>query len=345
MRHAFPTLPVSGGALAMVIAALFLFPVPIFAQTGESQAAMTAAPARLPDGRPDLQGIWGFATVTPLQRPKEFADKETLTAEEKANLEERAVRDQFVDWPPPPGNTGSYNKVWSDAGTTVVATNRTSLIVDPPDGRVPPLTPHGKEREAALEARAKIAAGPEDLTTWDRCILGFNAGPPMIGGGYNAYVQLFQTPDYLVILNEMVHDARIVPLDGRPSLSSSVRQWRGDSRGRWDGDTLVIETRNFRREGTGTLSLRGMGLSGDENLHLIERFRRLDTDTLLYEYKIDDPAIWTRPWTVSMTMRKSNQLIYEYACHEGNYGLSGILSGARAEEKVATDAVEKTGLR
>jgi hypothetical protein len=227
----------------------------------------------------------------------------------------------------------------------VVATNRTSLIVDPPDGRVPPLTPHGKEREAALEALAKVAAGPEDLMVWDRCILGFNAGPPMIGGGYNAYVQLFQTSDYLVVLTEMVHDARIVPLDGRASLPANIRQWKGDSRGRWDGDTLVVETRNFRPEGTGTLSLRGLGLRGDENLHLIERFRRLDADTLLYEYTIDDPTVWTRPWTVSTTMRKSDQPIYEYACHEGNYGLSGILAGARAGEQDATDAVKKAESR
>jgi hypothetical protein len=155
----------------------------------------------------------------------------------------------------------------------------------------------------------------------------------MIGGGYNAYVQFFQTPDYVVLLNEMVHDARIIPLDGRPSLPSHVRQWRGDSRGRWDGDTLVVDTQNFRSEGTGTVSLRGLGWSGDENLHLVERFRRLDNDTLLYEYTVNDPTIWTRPWTVSLTMRKSNQLIYEYACHEGNYGLSGILSGARAAER------------
>ena len=238
-------------ALAILIAAPLLVQAPIFAQSGESKAATKAAVTRLPDGRPDLQGIWGFATLTPLQRPKEFVDKETLTAEEKANLEERAVRDQFVDRPPPPGTTGSYNKFWSDAGTKVVATNRTSLIVDPPDGRVPPLTPHGKAREAALAAKADTAAGPEDATIWDRCIVGFNAGPPMIGGGYNAYVQLFQTPDYFVILNEMVHDARIIPLDGRPSLSSHVPQWRGDSRGRWDRDTLVVETKNFRSEGTG----------------------------------------------------------------------------------------------
>jgi hypothetical protein len=319
-------------ALAILIAAVFLLPVSISAQTAESKAAMKAAPARSPDGRPDLQGIWGFATVTPLQRPKEFADRAALTLEEKASLEERAVRDQFVDRPPPAGSPGSYNKIWNDGGTTVVATNRTSLIVDPPDGRVPPLTPHGKEREADLAAKASAAAGPEDATIWDRCIVGFNAGPPMIGGGYNAYVQIFQTPEHLVILNEMVHDARIIPVDGRPALSSNIRQWRGDSRGRWEGDTLVIETKNFRSEGTGTVSLRGLGWSGDEHLLLVERFRRLDNDTLLYEYTINDPTIWTRPWTVSMTMRRSNQLMYEYACHEGNYGLSGILSGARAEE-------------
>ena len=318
-------------AFAILIAAVFLLPVSISAQTGESKAAMKAAPARPPDGRPDLQGIWGFATVTPLQRPKEFADRETLTPEEKASLEERAVSDQFVDRPPPAGNPGSYNKFWSDGGTTVVATNRTSLIVDPPDGRVPPLTAHGKEREADLAAKASAAAGPEDATIWDRCIVGFNAGPPMIGGGYNAYVQIFQTRDHVVLLNEMVHDARIIPVDGRPALSSDIRQWRGDSRGRWEGDTLVIETKNFRSEGTGTVSLRGLGWSGDENLLLVERFRRLDNDTLLYEYTIN-PTIWTRPWTVSITMRRSNQLMYEYACHEGNYGLSGILSGARAGE-------------
>ena len=345
MRHSFPTSLVLASVLAVAIAALLLYRAPVFAQTAKPQAAVKVVPARLSDGRPDLQGIWGFATVTPLQRPKEFADREVLTPEEKAKLEEQAVRDQFVDRPPPPGNPGAYNRFWVDSGTNVVATNRTSLIVDPPDGRVPPLTPYGKERAAALEARAKIAAGPEDLTTWDRCILGFNAGPPMIGGGYNAYVQLFQTSNYVVLLTEMVHDARMIPLDGRPSLASRVRQWRGDSRGRWDGDTLVVETRNFRSEGTGTLSLRGLGLSGDENLHLVERFRRLGADTLLYEYTIDDPTIWTRSWTVSMTMQKSDEQMYEYACHEGNYGLFGILAGARAEEMVATGAVKKTGSR
>jgi hypothetical protein len=345
MRDALQTWLVAAGELAVVVAAVLLFWVPVLAQSAESRAPMKTAPARLSDGRPDLQGIWAFATVTPLQRPKEFGDRQVLTAEEKAKLEEQAVRDEFVDRPPPPGNPGSYNRFWVDAGTKVVATNRTSLIVDPPDGRIPPLTRYGQEREAALTAKAKTAAGAEDLTTWDRCLVGFNAGPPMIGGGYNAHVQLFQTPDYLVVLNEMIHDARIIPLSRRPPLPSSVHQWKGDSHGRWDGDTLVVETRHFRPEGTGTLSLRGLGLSGDENLHLIERFSRVDADTLLYEYTVNDPTIWTRPWTVSLTMRKTDQPMYEYACHEGNYGLTGILSGARAEEQVAAGAVKTTGSR
>src|SRR5262249_42279801 len=158
------------------------------------------------DARPDLQGIWSFATLTPLQRPQQFAGRDVLTSEERAKLEDQAARDQFVDRAPPAGNPGTYNRFWVDAGTKVVATGRTSLIVDPPDGRMPPLTPHGSERQAAFDAKANIAAGPEDLTTWDRCILGFNAGPPMNGGGYNAYVQLVQTGDYVVVATEMVHD-------------------------------------------------------------------------------------------------------------------------------------------
>ena len=326
----------TSAVLASAIAVVMLSSPPVFAQA-KTQAAVNAAPAHASDARPDLQGIWSFATLTPLQRPKEFVGKDVLTPEEKAKLEEQAGRDQFVDRPPPPGNPGTYNRFWVDAGTKVVATGRTSLVIDPPDGRLPPLTPQGRERQAALEERARIAAGPEALTTWDRCILGFNAGPPMIGGGYNAYVQLVQTSDYVVVHTEMVHDARIVPLSGPSSLSSQFRQWRGISTGRWDGDTLVVETRNFRSEGTGTLSLRSLGFSTDENLHLTERFRRLNADTLLYEYTVDDPTIWTRPWTVSMTMEKSEQAMYEYACHEGNYGMRGILSGARAEEKFGSE--------
>jgi hypothetical protein len=320
--------------VSSLIAVFVLSAVPLFAQAKPRATATTAA-ARASDAR-DLEGIWGFATLTPLQRPNQLAGKEVLTAEERAKLEEQAARDQFVDRPPPAGNPGTYNRFWVDAGTKTVATGRSSLVVDPPDGRLPALTPQGKERQTAYEERARLATGPEALTTWDRCILGFNAGPPMIGGGYNAYVQLVQTPDYVVVHTEMVHDARIVPLNGR-SFPSQLRQWRGTSIGRWDGDTLVIDTKNFRSEGTGTLSLRGLGWSVDENLHLTERFRRLDADTLIYEYTVDDPTIWTKPWTVSMTLEKSGQPMYEYACHEGNYGMRGILAGARADEKFASE--------
>jgi hypothetical protein len=323
-------------ALRLLVASAVLSSSAALAQTTEPRRADKANAPRASAGR-DLQGVWGFATVTPLQRPKEFGDRGELTAAEKAKLEEQAVRDQFVDRPPPAGETGAYNRFWIDAGTKVVKTGQTSLIVDPPDGRMPALTAQGKEREALLAEKSKAAAGPEDMTTWDRCLVGFNAGPPMIGGGYNAYVQIFQTPGYVVLLNEMVHDARIIPLDGRPH--SNIRQWKGESRARWEGDTLVVDTRNFRREGTGTLSLRGLGLSVDENLRLTERFRKFDANTILYEYTVDDPTVWTRPWTVSVTMEKSDQqVIYEYACHEGNYAMPHMLAGARAREKGATGA-------
>jgi hypothetical protein len=356
MRSRIRRFLVGSGLVAGVVAAVVFSDAPLGAQARDADATRKAASLRLPDGRPDLQGQWSFATVTPLERPREFADRAVLTADEAARLEERAVRDRFVDRPPPPGNPGAYNRFWVDFGTEVVATNRTSLVVDPPDGRVPPLTEHGMQREETRAARRKIAAGPEDLPVWDRCIVGFNAGPPILPSGYNNNMQLFQTADHVVILTEMVHDARIIPLDGRPPFPAHVRQWRGDSRGRWEGETLVVETRNFRSEGTGTLPLdrefarRGLGLSGDENLRLVERFRAVDADTLLYEFTIDDPTIWTRPWTVSMTMRRSPERMYEYACHEGNYGMTGILSGARADERAGAGeppadagAPQKTG--
>jgi hypothetical protein len=332
----------STGVLGLLVAAMWLSEVRLAGQSPDASAKKPVP--RLADGRPDLQGLWSFATVTPLERPKEFADREVLTAEEVARLEKRAVDNQFVDRQPPPGNPGAYNAFWIDFGTKVVGTHRTSLVVDPPDGRVPALTAEGRQREEAFAARRKIAAGPESLPIWDRCLVGFNAGPPIIPSGYNNNMQLFQTSDHVVVLTEMVHDARIIPLDARPRLPAHMRQWRGDPRGRWDGDTLVVETTNFRPEGTGTLPLdrefarQGLGISGDQNLHLTERFSRLDADTLLYEFTISDPTIWTQPWTVSLTMRRSDEGMFEYACHEGNYGMSGILSGARAGEKAPAGA-------
>jgi hypothetical protein len=325
-------------AVQLAIASALIVSGVAAAQSAAPPAAK--APAKTAAGsHPDLQGVWGFATITPLQRPRDQADKTELTAEDKARLEEQAAKNEFTEAPPRAGDVGAYNKVWIDAGTKAVKTGRNSLIVDPPDGRMPPLTPAGQQRQAALEERTRVAAGPEDLTTWDRCLVGFNAGPPMIGGGYNAYVQILQTGTYVAMLNEMVHDTRVIPMDGRPH--GKLRQWRGDSRGRWEGDTLVVDTTNFRREGTGTLSLRGLGFSVDDNLHLTERFRRVDATTLLYEYTVDDPTVWTRPWTVSMTMEKIEQPIYEYACHEGNYAIPHILSGARAKEAQGSGTAKK----
>jgi hypothetical protein len=311
--------------------------------TAPTSTAVKSIP-RTPDGHPDLQGTWNFATATPLQRPKEFAGKEVLTAEEAAKLEERAVRDQFKDQPPPPGDPGAYNRFWFDSGTKVVGTHRTSLIVDPPDGKLPAFTPEAQERQKARTATSLLAHNPEDLGPWDRCILGFNAGPPIIPYVYNNMMELYQTHDQVVILTEMVHDARVVPLDGRPHLPPHLRHWRGDSRGHWEGDTLVIDTTHFRVEGTGTLALSTPGVPGpvDENLHLVERFARLGPDTLQYSFTVDDRTVWTRPWTALVTMTKTKEHLYEYACHEGNYGMTGILSAARAGEKTATDAPKKT---
>jgi hypothetical protein len=277
-----------------------------------------------------------------------LAGKQVLTEEEAAALERR-TSERNVDRPPPSGNPGGYNQFWLDWGTKVGATKRTSLIEDPPDGKIPPLTPEGEKRAAArLEAEPRPPSGPEDRPVYERCILGFNSGPPMIPSGYNNNVQLVQTREYVVILNEMVHNARVVPLDGRPHLPPRIRQWAGDPRGHWEGDTLVVETVNFNFTDKGISWAIGpnsssalRGVSTDEKLHLVERFTRVDEDTLLYEFTIDDPTVWTRPWTATVPMANSQDLIYEYACHEGNYGLMNILKGARVEEKAAEEAAKK----
>jgi hypothetical protein len=193
---------------------------------------------------------------------------------------------------------------------------------------------------AALTAAEVRPGRPEDFTPWARCLGGFNVGPPILPSGYNNNIQVFQTRDHVVILNEMVHDARVVPLDGRPHLPLPFRRWKGDSRGRWEGDTLVIDTTNFRQEGTGNLPLLGVGIGSrprsgvltDENLHVVERLSRPDADTLLYQATVEDPTLWTRPWTAVVMMKKSDERIYEYACHEGNYAMPGMLAGAQAEE-------------
>ena len=335
-----------GGRIAVVIACLSLTSVTIAGQS--SRPAPTTSQSntglvRTPDGKPDLQGVWNFANITPLERPARFAGKEFLTDAEVAAFEAAAAANR-VDREPRPGDPGTYNQFWMDGGTKVAGNHRTSLIVDPSDGKLPPYTAEGEKRRADRAAIARrLPTGPEDLAIDERCLVGFNAGPPMMPGAYNNYVQIVQHADYVVILNEMVHDARIIPLDGRPY--GSVRQWMGTSRGRWEGDTLVVETKNFRPEGTAHNANVGDRLEAiDGNLHLIERFTRVDSDTLKYEFTITDPTAFTRPWTVSYPMTRSQDQMYEYACHEGNYSMAGMLSGARAQEKAATET-KKTGAR
>jgi hypothetical protein len=296
-----------------------------------AQTAPALIGQRAPVSHPDLQGVWNFSTITPLERPAEFAGKEFLTDREAAEYEARTVqrnnrdtREQSAD----ADVASAYNEFWWDRGVHAARVNgraRTSLIVDPPDGRIPALTPDGQRRAAArAEARRQHPAdGPEDRSLGERCLL-FNAGPPMLSGPYNNYVQILQTADHIVILNEMIHDARVVPLDGRPHLPSGVRRLLGDSRGRWDGETLVIETTNFSNK----TNVRGTG----EGLRLTERFRRAGAATLLYEFTVDDPASFVKPWTAVLPMAKTDDQIYEYACHEGNYAMTGILRGARSTD-------------
>ena len=302
-------------------------------------------PPRTPDGKPDIQGIFTFRTITPLQRPKELAGKTTLNAEEAAAFEEyrnrRLNRDLFdpitgAPWagyqPRSEGGVLSYNNFWYERGIELTKDKRTSLIVDPPDGRIP-FKPEVVKKRA--ERRLKLISGfgdsYEDRSLSDRCIMGFNSGPPMISGSYNNNVQILQAPGYVVLLNEMVHNTRIIPTDGRPH--GKLRQWAGDSRGRWEGDTLIVDTVNFLRE----TSLAG----SSADTHLVERFTRVDTDTVVYEFTVEDPNSYTRPWSAMMPLRRTDGPLFEYACHEGNYGLYNILAGARKKEKEAAEAAKK----
>jgi hypothetical protein len=340
MKYRFVILAVPALATAMVL----LAPQPVM---GQAARAVEKSAAKAPPGKtwtsprtawgdPDLQGIWDFRTLTPLERPREFAGKEFLTEEEAAELERQAA--QRPDGRPPgdPREAPSVHPpFWLDYGKNVIGTRRTSLLVDPPDGRVPALTPEAQKR-AAARAEARRGRGPadswEDRSLFERCITrGLPAG--MLPAGYNNNVQIFQSPGYAVILLEMIHDARIVPLDGRPHLQQNIRQWLGDSRGRWEGDTLVVETTNFSDK----TNFRGSGA----NLHLVERFTRVDGGTIDYQFTASDPTTWARPWTVAFPLTKSDGPIYEYACHEGNYGLAGILRGARSEERAAEEAAGK----
>ena len=287
--------------------------------TALAALALTVLAPPRPSPR-DFSGVWNYATMTPLERPAAFAERETLTPEEAARFEQQTIQRQENT-----NNTAGPD--WWDPGTRHLTNRRTSLVVDPQNGRLPPLTPAAQSR-AAERARARrdrtLPDGPEDLALNERCLSWAVAGPPMLPGVYNNNVEFVITRDALVIHNEMIHEARVIPMDGR--AHGSVRRWMGDSRGRWDGDTLVVDTINFLSQ----TSVRG----SDENLHLVERFARVDADTIDYEITLDDPTVWTATWTARFPMRRVDDRIYEYACHEGNFrSVQGILLGARAQER------------
>ncbi len=314
--------------MALAIAGVFLAQAPMAAQT-QTIASETPPPPRTPWGAPDLGGIWDFRSATPLERPDELADREFYTDEEAAELEEHAVERLYADNAARAGSVAEF-ELWADMGTELAGHNRTSLVVDPPDGRIPRTTP-GQERQDTLGAIwGRSADGPEDRTLSERCIMW--TPTPLTPVFSNNNVQLFQTPDYVVMYHEMIHDVRVLPLDGRPHLDERIRQWRGDSRGYWDGDTLVVETTNF----TDKTTFEGSG----PNLRLVERFTRMDADTLRYAYTMDDPESFTRPWSVELPMTLSEGPVFEYACHEGNRGMVNILEIARGEERAAEEAAE-----
>ena len=290
-------------------------------------------PPRTPDGQPDIQGIWTNATITPFERPANLQGKEFLTAAEAAALERQSAGVRDDDGPPRKGDVGSYNQFWFDSGDRVVSSRRTSLVVDPPDGRVP-LRP---EAEAARNnARARESDSFEFMSVWDRCI---TRGVPggMFPAGYNNAYQIVQKPGYMLIHYEMIHEPRIIPIDGRAHLPASVRLWNGDSRGRWQATTLVVDTTNYNDRGwiaTQAAAGRIKGVPQTESLHVVERFTPIDKNTIDYEATIDDPTMFTRPWTVSIPLhRSSTYRIYEYACHEGNHAVENVLRGARAQER------------
>jgi hypothetical protein len=313
-----------------VLATVILAPIP--AAQGKA-----STPSRTPDGKPNLAGIYSFSTITPLQRPDALAGKATLNEEEAAAFEAsentRLNRDLFDPIKGQPsagyapraeGGVLSYNEFWYERGSKLTNDKRTSLIFDPADGRIP-LTEAARLRVAEMARRSNSGAGDShaDRPLADRCLLGFNSGPPMVPGAYNNNVQIVQAPGLVVVINEMVHNARIIPTDGRPH--STLRQWAGDSRGRWEGDTLVVETINFRRE----TSLQG----STAETRVVERFTRVNDETIRYEFNVSDPKSYIRPWSAMVPMSRIPGPLFEYACHEGNYALANILAGARAKEK------------
>jgi hypothetical protein len=299
-----------------------------------AQAPKKWTAPRTPDGQPDLQGFWTNSSYSPLERPKNVT-KEFYSKEEALELEKKAAEQETEQTVP--GTVADvhydFTQFALDRNQSAHAVNlRTSLIIDPADGRLPPLTADGEKRAADRAEAAKLvgrwdSAQSNELD--DRCMIFVGAGPPMLPAGYNSNYQIVQAPGYVMILFEQNHDVRVIPLDGRPHIPRNMRQWTGDSRGRWDGNTLVVETTNFN----GKNPLRG----SSENLRVVERFTRLDADTIDYKFTVEDESTWTRPWTAALPLKKTVGPLFEHACHEGNYGLYNTLVGARLEEKKAAE--------
>jgi hypothetical protein len=357
--HLAGVLRIAAAAVVAVGAAL----VPLAAQSKPS--VRTPDPGyvvpRTPDGKPDLQGVWANNSVTPMTRPTQWKDRDRITEAELAELQQ--IVQKFTDQGGDAifqsvvqmaldakekgefkqvsydATTGNYNQFWMaerDWDT------RTSLIIDPPNGQYPAFTPEGMKRAAALlqsgagseSGPAGAANGPEDRPLNERCI---TYGAPLAFAGYNAYQQIIQSPETVVILQEMIHDARIVPIGSQPHLPNKVRQWHGDSRGRWEGDTLVVETTNF--------SVGNLFLGTSPELKLTERYTRVSKDFINWELTVDDPATWVKPWTFMIRLKRSDDQLYEYACHEGNHSMVGMLAGARAAEAKAAAGAGRTGSR
>ncbi len=306
---------------------------------GVLRAEEAWTPPRTPWGDPDLQGVWTNETITPFERPAEQAGKEFLTGDEATAIEERVARNRAAsDGASRPGSVGSYNQFWLDSGTRFLPSRQTSLVVDPPDGRVPTRPSAEAKRDFNYAREGDSYAY---MSVWDRCI---TRGVPgsIFPAGYNNAYRILQTPDHVAILYEMIHDARIIPLNAGRHADDGIRQWMGDSRGRWEGDTLVVEVRNFNGKGwiaSNSAARRIKGIPHTEDLRVVERFRRVSDDTIEYEAVIEDPGIYTSPWTVAMPLTLDPEyILFEYACHEGNKAVELGLRGARAAEAADREA-------
>ena len=301
--------------------------------TAASSQAERWTPPRTPWGDPDLEGIYTSSTYTPLERPAELAGKEFFTEEEAAAYAQRrqeGLLQQSRD------DIHYDDAIWqSETTRRRLSSLRTSLVVNPPDGRIPPLTPEAQQRVTARAAARRLspADGPKSRVLSERCITQWHEGPPMLVPNYFSMYQIIQAPGYVTILQERSHGVRVIPLDGREHLSPRFRQYNGESRGRWEGDTLVVEVTNFNDQ----TDFRGAANIRSEELSLVERFTRIDKDTILYQFTVEDPRTWTRPWAAELPLMATEGPLFEYACHEGNYGLANILNAARAEE-AAEDA-------